>query len=240
MLEYWDQIFVGALVILVFVAFVKEWGGPDLVAMSAFVLVMLMGIVDVDKAMKEVFTNSAPIVIACMFILSASLERTGLIEAMGNWFEKIAGKEEVRILLVMMLVVAPLSAFINNTPVVVVFMPIVLGLARKYDLVASRFLIPLSYAAIAGGTCTIVGTSTNLIAAVPRAGDFMATTVSKEWAKRDPIPGLAARMIAAGQASQADFDQIEQEIMAEVAAAVDFAENSPWPEVQDSTQYMFV
>ena len=162
---YWDQIFVGALVVLVFVAFVKEWVGPDLVAMSAFVLVMLMGIVDVDDAMKQVFTNSAPIVIACMFILSASLERTGLIEAMGNWFEKVAGKEETRILVVMMLVVAPLSAFINNTPVVVVFLPIVLGLARKHDLMASRFLIPLSYAAIAGGTCTIVGTSTNLIAA---------------------------------------------------------------------------
>ncbi|MFT4546837.1 MAG: di/tricarboxylate transporter [Verrucomicrobiales bacterium] len=162
---YWDQIFVAALVVVVFIAFVKEWVGPDLVAMSAFVLVMLMGIVDVDTAMTQVFTNSAPIVIACMFILSASLERTGLIEAMGNWFEKIAGREERRILIVMMIVVAPLSAFINNTPVVVVFLPIVLGLARKYDLVASRFLIPLSYAAIVGGTCTIVGTSTNLIAA---------------------------------------------------------------------------
>ena len=162
---YWEQLFVGALVIVVFVAFVKEWVGPDLVAMSAFVLVMLVGIVDVDKAMEKVFTNSAPIVIGCMFVLSASLERTGLIEALGNWFEKIAGKEELRILCVMMLIVAPLSAFVNNTPVVVVFLPIVLGLARKYDLIASRFLIPLSYAAIAGGTCTIVGTSTNLIAA---------------------------------------------------------------------------
>ena len=162
---YWDQLFVGGLVIVVFIAFIKEWVGPDLVAMSAFVLVMLMGIVDVDTAMSEVFTNSAPIVIACMFILSASLERTGLIEAMGAWFEKLAGSEERRILVVMMVVVAPLSAFINNTPVVVVFMPIVLGLARKYDLMASRLLIPLSYAAIVGGTCTIVGTSTNLIAA---------------------------------------------------------------------------
>jgi len=163
--EYWDQIFVGALVVVVFVAFVKEWVGPDLVAMSAFVICMLMGIVPIDAALTHVFTNSAPIVIACMFILSASLERTGMIEALGQWFEKLAGREEKRILIVMMLVVAPLSAFINNTPVVVVFLPIVLGLARKYDLVASRLLIPLSYAAIVGGTCTIVGTSTNLIAA---------------------------------------------------------------------------
>ena len=63
-----------------------------------------------------------------------------------------------------MAVVAVLSAFVNNTPVVVVFMPVVLALARKHDLIASRFLIPLSYAAIVGGTCTIIGTSTNIVA----------------------------------------------------------------------------
>ena len=67
--------------------------------------------------------------------------------------------------MVLMLVVAVMSAFVNNTPVVVVFLPIVLALARKHNLIASRLLIPLSYAAIVGGTCTIIGTSTNLIAA---------------------------------------------------------------------------
>ena len=158
-----NQIFVCILLIIVFVAFVKEWFSPDLVAMGAFVLLIGIGVLD-EKTALAVFSNPAPIIISCMFVLSAALERTGTIEALGEWFEKIAGSRELRVLFVLMLVVAVLSAFVNNTPVVVVFMPIVLALARKHDLVASRFLIPLSYAAIVGGTCTIIGTSTNLVA----------------------------------------------------------------------------
>ncbi|MCP4848061.1 MAG: SLC13 family permease [Verrucomicrobiaceae bacterium] len=159
-----EQIFVCILLIAVFTAFVKEWFPPDLVAMGAFVLLMITGILPVEKALL-VFANPAPIIIACMFILSAALERTGTIDALGGWFEKVAGKKELRVLMVLMLVVAVMSAFVNNTPVVVVFLPIVLALARKHNLIASRLLIPLSYAAIVGGTCTIIGTSTNLIAA---------------------------------------------------------------------------
>jgi di/tricarboxylate transporter len=159
-----EQIFVCILLVAVFMAFVKEWFPPDLVAMGAFVLLMISGILPVEKALM-VFANPAPIIIACMFILSAALERTGTIDALGGWFEKVAGKKELRVLMVLMLVVAVMSAFVNNTPVVVVFLPIVLALARKHNLIASRLLIPLSYAAIVGGTCTIIGTSTNLIAA---------------------------------------------------------------------------
>ena len=158
-----NQIVVFILLVLVFVAFIKEWFSPDLVAMGAFVLLLAIGVLD-EKSALAVFSNPAPIIVSCMFVLSAALERTGTIEALGEWFEKLAGKKELRVLLVLMLIVAVLSAFVNNTPVVVVFMPIVLALARKHDLIASRFLIPLSYAAIVGGTCTIIGTSTNLVA----------------------------------------------------------------------------
>ena len=158
-----NQIVVCILLVLVFVAFIKEWFSPDLVAMGAFVLLLAIGVLD-EKSALAVFSNPAPIIVSCMFVLSAALERTGTIEALGEWFEKLAGKKELRVLLVLMLIVAVLSAFVNNTPGVVVFMPIVLALARKHDLIASRFLIPLSYAAIVGGTCTIIGTSTNLVA----------------------------------------------------------------------------
>ena len=158
-----NQIVLCILLVLVFVAFIKEWFSPDLVAMGAFVLLLAIGVLD-EKSALAVFSNPAPIIVSCMFVLSAALERTGTIEALGEWFEKLAGKKELRVLLVLMLIVAVLSAFVNNTPVVVVFMPIVLALARKHDLIASRFLIPLSYAAIVGGTCTIIGTSTNLVA----------------------------------------------------------------------------
>ena len=158
-----NQIFVCIILVVVFIAFVKEWFSPDLVAMGAFVLLVCAGILPEEKALA-VFSNPAPIIVSCMFVLSAALERTGTIEALGEWFGKLAGTREMRILVMLMLIVAPLSAFVNNTPVVVVFMPILLALARKHDLVASRFLIPLSYAAIVGGTCTIIGTSTNLVA----------------------------------------------------------------------------
>ncbi|MDE0570774.1 MAG: SLC13 family permease [Verrucomicrobiales bacterium] len=158
-----NQIFVCIILVLIFIAFVKEWFSPDLVAMGALVLLVGAGILPEEKALA-VFSNPAPIIISCMFVLSAALERTGTIEALGEWFGKLAGTREMRILVMLMLIVAPLSAFVNNTPVVVVFMPILLALARKHDLVASRFLIPLSYAAIVGGTCTIIGTSTNLVA----------------------------------------------------------------------------
>lgn len=154
---------------VVFVCFVKEWLGPDLVAIGALVVLLISGILDADGVQKT-FGNSAPIIIACMFIISAALERTGAIDNLGTWFEKAAGKSEIRILIVLALVVTPLSAFVNNTPVVVVFLPIVLAICRRHDLKASRLLIPLSYLAIVGGTCTIIGTSTNVVASGYAAG----------------------------------------------------------------------
>ncbi len=166
--ETWQQAFLSALVVVVFVSFVKEWISAELVALSALIACVFSGVLSTNpedpyNALK-VFSHPAPITVACMFILSAALERTGVIESLGSWFEKLAGDSPFRVLLVMMTMVAVLSGFVNNTPVVVVFMPIVLGLCRKRDLMASKYLIPLSYAAIVGGTMTIIGTSTNLIA----------------------------------------------------------------------------
>ena len=166
--ETWQQAFLAALVVTVFIAFVKEWVSAELVALSALLVCVLAGILSVDQddpfnALK-VFSHPAPITVACMFVLSAGLERTGVIEALGGWFERLAGQSRMRMLVLMMIIVAVLSGFVNNTPVVVVFMPIVLAICRKRDFIASKYLIPLSYAAIAGGTMTIIGTSTNLIA----------------------------------------------------------------------------
>ncbi len=161
---YWQPLFTCVIIVLVFVSFLKEWISPDLTAMSAFVVLVLVGILSPDKALT-IFGSSAPITVAAMFVMSAVLERTGLIELLAGRFEKMAGTTNpFRILAVLLVLVAFLSAFVNNTPVVVVFLPIVLRHCRKYDLTASKFLIPLSYAAIVGGTCTIIGTSTNLIA----------------------------------------------------------------------------
>jgi len=159
----WQQVVVVTVLVVVFIAFLKELASPDVVAMSAFAALILMGIVNPDRT-RAVFGNPAPIIVACMFVISAALERTGVIEALGSSFGRIAGSSPTRILIVLMIVVAPLSALVNNTPVVVVFLPIVLAICRTHDLKASKFLIPLSYAAIVGGTCTVIGTSTNLLA----------------------------------------------------------------------------
>ncbi|MCB1090969.1 MAG: SLC13 family permease, partial [Verrucomicrobiae bacterium] len=164
---------VFVLLIVVTVGFFREWGPPDVVALCALGAIILLGLLPVSDVIKDgiivergllsVFSNGAPITIAAMFVLSAGLERTGAIEAMGSMFTRIAGKSELRVMLVLILMAAGLSAFINNTPVVVVFMPIVLAHARATGLKASKLLIPLSFASILGGTCTLIGTSTNLV-----------------------------------------------------------------------------
>ncbi|MEM9018195.1 MAG: SLC13 family permease [Verrucomicrobiota bacterium] len=170
-----DLSIVAVSLILVFtvLAFFREWGSPDVVALSAMGLLLLLGVLPLTDVVEEdeliargllsVFSNGAPITIACMFVLSAGLERTGVIDAMGKFFSRIAGESELRVLLVMMTMVAVLSAFVNNTPIVVVFLPIVLAHARAVNLRASKLLIPLSFASILGGTCTLTGSSTNLI-----------------------------------------------------------------------------
>ncbi len=161
----WDtfqMVVVSLLVVAVFVAFIREWFPPDLVAMGALAVLIVTGILKTDEVLK-IFSNNAPITIGCMFILSAALERTGALDVMGRLFTHIAGQSEFRVLAVLIALVLPLSACVNNTPVVVVFLPIVISLSRSTNLKASRLLIPLSFAAILGGTMTLIGTSTNLL-----------------------------------------------------------------------------
>lgn len=181
MLELWQQqIFLVVLIAVVFAAFVRDWLPVELVALCAFFGCVVTGILplaldpglDAAEQVRRskylaltIFAHPAPVTVACMFVLSAALERTGVVEALGTWFERVAATSPIRMLIVLMAVVAFLSGFVNNTPVVVVFLPIILAICRRKDWKASRFLIPLSYAAIVGGTITIVGTSTNLVVA---------------------------------------------------------------------------
>ena len=158
-----DQtLIVYALLAVVVLAFFREWAPPDVVALGAMMTLWAAQVLSTDQVLT-VFSNPAPITIAAMFIMSAGLERSGCIDIMGGFFAKVAGDTEMRVLVVMMVLGAVLSAFVNNTPVVVVFLPIVMALANNSDLKSSRLLIPLSFACILGGTCTLTGTSTNLI-----------------------------------------------------------------------------
>lgn len=165
--ENWQMLLVFAVLAFAMLAFFREWLPPDMVAMFSLGILLLPSVFGVPvlttSNLLGAFSNPAPLTIACMFVLSAGLEKSGCIRILGDAFKRIAGKSELRVLVVLMSIGAVLSAFVNNTPVVVVFLPIVLSLARSTDLKASRLLMPLSFACILGGTCTLTGTSTNLI-----------------------------------------------------------------------------
>ncbi len=146
----------------VFASFVRERLPPDVVAMFAFGILLVTGILSSKEAFA-VFANNGPITVGCMFVLSAALERTGLIERIGTQAVKAAGQSPTVALVAMTLCVMFLSAFMNNTPVVVILTPVAFMLARALRIAPSKLLIPLSFAAIFGGTTTLIGTSTNLL-----------------------------------------------------------------------------
>ena len=154
--------------------FIWEKVSPDVVAMCAFFLLLVVPfnghpiLLPPDKAQKAaimagIFGNNAILTVAFMFIVGTALERTGLAESFGRWFEKIAGRREWQAMLALAAVTIGLHFFITNTTVVLVFIPVVMGLCRRTGMAPSRFLIPLSYLAIAGGMLTMIGTSTNML-----------------------------------------------------------------------------
>ncbi len=167
----WEILFVLCLVLFAITSFLLERIPTDQTAIILFALVLLGGLVPYEHnrlpklgELLAVFSNPAPITIAAMFILSAALEKTGAIKSLATVLERLTALKYRGFLLVLVPGVAVISAFINNTPVVIVFLPVILSLSRKMQVPASKLLIPLSYGAIFGGTCTLVGTSTNILA----------------------------------------------------------------------------
>ncbi len=145
-----------------FVAMVWEKFSVDIVAMLGLSALLALGILTPEEAF-QVFSNPAVITIAGMFVLSSALERTGVIEALGRRLRHTGGDDDLKLLLTTLPIVAIASAFMNNTPIVAVFMPLMITLAARHGFKPSKLLIPLSYAAIFGGCCTLIGTSTNII-----------------------------------------------------------------------------
>jgi len=164
-------IYVLAVVVVALVLWVIEWLPVELVSMLAVLALTVAGIITPDEALKG-FGNSALITVACMFVLSAGLIRTGALNFVTGVMLHVGKGSKARSIVALMLTVAFISAFMNNTPVAVIFLPIVLSVAVKLEVAPSRLLIPLSYATIMGGTCTLIGTSTNLLVsqAVEKSG----------------------------------------------------------------------
>ena len=151
-----------AIVIAMFVLFITEVFPTEVVAIAGVALMLALGLLPYDMALS-VFSNPAPWTIAGMFIVVGALVRTGALESFIAQAEKTANKSPYQGLVVLLLIVVFGSAFVNNTPVVVIMIPVFIQLAKSMGIQSSRLLIPLSYAAIMGGTLTLIGTSTNLL-----------------------------------------------------------------------------
>jgi di/tricarboxylate transporter len=163
-METFQLVAVFIILGLSFLFFLKEWLPPDLVALGALALCIVTGMLSTEEV-GDVFKSNAPITIGAMFVLSAGLTRTGVIEWLAQLYQRLARKSETRALVVLALIVMPLSAFVNNTPVVVIFLPILISFARSAQLKSSRLLMPLSFFSIMGGTITLLGTSTTILVA---------------------------------------------------------------------------
>jgi di/tricarboxylate transporter len=153
-----------ALAILagMFVMFLRETYAVEVVAIGGAMLMLVLGILPMS-GVPGVLSNSAPWTIAAMFIIVGALVRTGALDNVTQMASRNVEANPRRTLGVLGLGVTGASAFVNNTPLVVVMMPIFIKLARQLNVSPSKLLIPLSYMTILGGTVTLVGTSTNLV-----------------------------------------------------------------------------
>ncbi|WP_107666641.1 SLC13 family permease [Cyanothece sp. BG0011] len=152
-----------SIIIIALVFFVFEWLPADLTALSVAVVLILLKLVSPEEGISG-FANNATITVMAMFILSAGITRTGVIQIVRDLLMKWGGKSASQQILVMGLIVGPISAFINNTAVVAIFLPIVEAWCKQRKISVSKLLIPLSFVTILGGMLTLIGTSTNLLA----------------------------------------------------------------------------
>jgi len=157
-----DFILVIAIIVIAMGLFISGKLRVDIIALCVLVVLLVLGLIRTDQALYG-FTNPATATIAAIFIVSAGLARTGLIGWIGRHVDRLAGKGELRLILVLCCVVAVLSAFLVNTAIVAIFIPIAIALAKERKIPSSRVLIPLSFASQFGGVCTIIGTSTNML-----------------------------------------------------------------------------
>ena len=157
----WDAWFTLAVVVVGIGALMRDLLAPDLIFVGMLAVLLASGIVSPQEAFVG-FSNPEILAIGALFVVAGALQHTG---ALGFVATRLFGQitSHRRALLRMMLPTAGISAFLNNTPIVAMFTPVVFDWARRHQVSPSRFLIPLSYATILGGACTLIGTSTNMV-----------------------------------------------------------------------------
>ncbi|MBN2012834.1 anion permease [candidate division KSB1 bacterium] len=151
------------ILVIMTILLVRELISPELVIFSAVLLLVVGGIINVDEALGG-FSNTGMLTVAFLFIVAAAVKNTGVLNSFGDLLlGRNTNSNIPRKLMRFLFPVSLMSAFFNNTPIVAMLIPTIHDWARKNDYAVSKFLIPLSYAAIVGGMCTLIGTSTNLV-----------------------------------------------------------------------------
>ena len=152
-----------SVVVVALVLFIVERFPADITALGVMVALVLLKQVTPQEGIAG-FSNPAPITVMAMFILSAGVARTGILQQASNWLIRWGGKTLSRQIFALGLIVGPMSGLVNNTAVVSVFLPIVEDFCQQHRISPSKLLMPLSFATILGGMITVVGTSTSVLA----------------------------------------------------------------------------
>lgn len=157
-----DLLLTLGVLVAVFAALINDLLSADAVLLTGLVTVVLGGVIDLDRALQG-FANSTLLALGSLYVVAAGLRETGALDRASNY---VLGEERSirRLLLRMCPSVTVYSAFLNNTPVVAMGIPAIRGWCRRHGVSPSKLLMPLSFAAILGGICTLIGTSTNLVA----------------------------------------------------------------------------
>lgn len=149
------------LLVLAVVLFALESLSVDIITLILLVALVVTQVLTPEEAFAG-FSNDIIIILASIFVLSGALQVTGVMDVAGVWLYRIAGRSTNRLLAALMVSVGGISAFMNNTTATAVFISPTIGLADRAKLSPSKLLMPLAYASILGGTCTLIGTSTNI------------------------------------------------------------------------------
>ena len=158
----YEAIVVLIIIFGAIILFVSEWLPVDLVAILIMASLIITGVITPQQGIAG-FSNPATITVAFMFVISYALLKTGALQRIGPWLSGVFIKNYNLGLLLMIFFVGLASAFINNTPIVAMFIPVMVSVGKIAKISHSKLLIPLSYASIFGGTCTLIGTSTNVL-----------------------------------------------------------------------------
>ncbi|MBA3835206.1 MAG: anion permease, partial [Sphingomonas sp.] len=175
--------FVLALLVIAIALFATERISVDIITFLLLIALVVTGVLVPQEAFAG-FSNDIIIILGAIFVISGALQETGVLDLLGARILKHAGTSQNGLLMLLMSVTAGVSAVMNNTTVTAMFLPPTVGVARRANMSASRLLMPLAFASMLGGTCTLIGTSTNVAvsgyikkAGMPELGMFEITPI---------------------------------------------------------------